>query len=118
MILHFDAFATDGIVRVHNRFFCIRYLCSGCSECLFECLKAALKYVNVDEWRQKMIGFGCDGASANISEGGLKGLLKKEFPWIFVFWCLGHCLELSVKHALKTTFFSTIDDLLLRLYFI
>ena len=62
-----------------------------------------------------MIGFDCDGASANMAEGGLKGLLKKEFPWIFVFWCLGHCLELSVKDALKSSFFSTLDDLLLRL---
>ena len=66
----------------------------------------------------KMIGFGCDGASANMAEGGLNGLLKNEFPWIFVFWCLGHRLELSVKDALKSTFFSTIDDLLLRLHFI
>jgi len=36
-----------------------------------------------------MIGFGCDGASG----------------------CLGHRLELSVKDALKSTFFSTLKDL-------
>ena len=118
MILHFDAFSKDGAIHVRNSFFCIRHLSSSTGEGLFECLKAALEYVNVDEWRTKMIGFGCDGASANMAEGGLKGLLKKEFPLIFVFWCLGHRLELSVKDALKSSFFSTLDDLLLRLYFI
>ena len=96
MILHFDAFSKDGAIHVRNSFFCIRHISSGTGEGLFECLKAALEYVNVDVWRTKMIGFGCDGASANMAEGGLKGLLKKEFPWIFVFWCLGHHLELSV----------------------
>ena len=58
---------------------------------------AAVEHMNVEDWRTIMIGFGCDGASANMAEGGLNGLLKNEFPWIFVFWCLGHCLEFSVK---------------------
>ena len=80
---------------------------SGSGEGLFECLKGALEYVNVDEWRTKMIGFDRDGASANIAEGGLKGLSKN---WIFVFWCLGLRLELSAKDALESTFFRTIDD--------
>ncbi len=53
--------------------------------------------------------------TANMAEGGLRGLLKNEFPWIFVFWCLAHRLELD---ALKSTSFSTIDDLLLRMYYI
>ena len=33
----------------------------------------------------------------DVPEGGLKGLLKNEVPWIFMFWCLAHRLELSVK---------------------
>ena len=74
--------------------------------------------MHIEEWKTKMIGFGCDGASANMAMGGLRGQLQSEFPWIFVFWCLAHRLELSVKDALKSTFFSTIDDLLLRMYYI
>ena len=62
-----------------------------------------------------MIGFGCDGASANMSDGDLKGLLKREMPWIVVSWCLAHRLELSVKDVFKPTFSSTIDELLLRM---
>jgi hypothetical protein len=30
---------------------------------------SALKYMNVEDWRT---GFGCDGCSANMAEGGLK----------------------------------------------
>ena len=71
-----------------------------------------------DAWKTKTIGFGCDGTNANIAQGGLRGLLSHEMPWVFVFWCLAHRLELSVKGALKPTFFTTVDDLLLRLYYI
>ena len=33
------------------------------------------------------------------------------------FWCLAHRLELSLKDALKSTFFTAIDELLLQVYF-
>ena len=65
-----------------------------------------------------MIGFGCDGASVNIAAGGLRGLLEKSVPWVAVFWCLAHRLELSLKDALKNTFFSSIDEMLLRVYYL
>ena len=32
----------------------------------------------VDNWKTKMIGFGCDGTNANMAEGGLRGLLVSE----------------------------------------
>ena len=35
-----------------------------------------------------------------------------------MFCCLAHRLELSVEDALQSTFFGTIDDVLLRLYYI
>ena len=47
-----------------------------------------------------MIGFGCIGA--NMAEGGLNGLLKNGFPWIFVFWCLSHLLKLTVKDVMNS----------------
>ena len=116
LILYFDAFASDCKVHVRSKFFASRHLGSGTGEGLFESLKTAVEYVGVDDWKTKLIGFGCDGASANMAEGG--GLLQANFPWIFVFWCLAHRLELSIKDALKSTFFSTIDNLLLRMYYI
>lgn len=67
--------------------------------------------------KAKIIGFGCDAASANVAERSFKVILKIEVPWIFMFWCLAHCLELSVKDSLHTTLFSTIDDILLHIYY-
>lgn len=50
--------------------------------------------------------------------GGLKGLLTETMPWIVVFWCLAHRLELALKDALKSTLFVQVDELLLRLYYL
>ena len=38
--------------------------------------------MNVEDWKTKMVGFGCDGASV---KGGLMGLLKQELPCVLVF---------------------------------
>ena len=118
LVLHFDPSSTDGKVYVRNRFFAVRHLSSATAEGLFDSFKRAVGYMQLDAWKTKMIGFGCDGTNANIAQGGLRGLLSHEMPWVFVFWCLAHRLELSVKGALKPTFFTTVDDLLLRLYYI
>jgi len=48
-------------------------------------------------YKDKFIGFSCDGTNVNIAKGGLKGLLTKEFPWLVVNWCLSHRLELLLK---------------------
>ena len=74
--------------------------------------------MEIKQWKSRMIEFGCDGTNANIAAGGLRDHLTHEMPWIFVFWCLAHRLELAIKDALKSTYFSTIDDLLLHLYFL
>ena len=74
--------------------------------------------MGITNWQTKMIGLGCDGCSANMGDRGLKGLLKQSLPCVAVFWCVAHRLELALKDALKATFFSTIDELLLHVYYI
>ena len=67
---------------------------------------------------KKLDGVGTDGASANIAAAGLKGLVEGRLSWVFWMWCMAHRLELAVKDALKATAFDSIDDLLLRLYYL
>lgn len=110
LILHF--------VHVHDSFFTVRQLSLGTAKGLFDCLKRAVEYMGVADWETKLIGFGCDGTNANIEDGRLKGLLKEAVPWVIVFWCLAHRLELALKDALKSTFFTTIDELLLQVYYL
>ena len=66
----------------------------------------------------QLVGIVTDGASANIARGGLRGLVENEINWIFWMWCLAHRLELAIKDALRGSFFDSIDEMLLRLYYI
>ena len=118
LVLTFDPHAKDGKVHVHDRFLTVRQPKSGNAEGLFECFKTALSYVGVANWEDKLIGFGCDGTSVNIAAGGLRGYLEQSVPWVVVFWCLAHRLELSLKDALGATLLSSIDDMLMRVYYL
>ena len=118
LVVYFDPLSTDGSVHIRNRYFCVRQPKSVCAACLFECLKRALTYLGVDKEPHKLIGFGCDGASVNIGNQGVKGLIQSERPWVITVWCLAHRLELALKDALKNTLFSVIDDFLMRVYYI
>lgn len=82
------------------------------------CFESAMEYVGISDWKNRLVGYGCDGASANIAAGGLRGQLEEEVPWVVMFWCLAHRLELSLSDALKCTCFASIDDMLLRLYYL
>ena len=61
--------------------------------------------VNVTDWQNKLIGFGCDGASINIGGRRLKGYLEKSVPWIVSFGGLAHRPELVMKDTLKVPCF-------------
>ena len=114
-------------VHVQDRYFTVRELGSGTASGLMECLERALQYMGITDWEQKMIGLGCDGCSANMGRRGLLGLLQQRFPWVVVFWCLAHRLDYfykpggethQLKDALKNTFFSSVDEFLLQVYFV
>ena len=118
LVLYFDPYTDDGKVHVRNKFFAVRQPKNGTAAGLYESLVRAFNHVDVNDWKDKLIGFGCDGTSVNIAGNGLKGYLEQSCPWIVTFWCLAHRLELSIKDALKSTYFSTIDDVLMRLYYL
>ena len=117
-VQYFNPKTEDGQVHVCNNFFTVRQVKRGDACGLFECFKAAMEFVGVTNWEEKLIGVGCDGTNVNIAAGGLRGYLEEAVPWIVVFWCLAHRLELSLKDALANTFFSTIDDMLMRVYYL
>ena len=118
LALYLDKEAEDGLVHVRNKLFTVQALSSGTGEGLFKCLVSAMDYVGVESWEKKLIGLGCDGTNANIAAGGLRGHLRKAVRWAVVFWCLAHRLELALKDALKATFFTSVNELLLQIYFL
>ena len=118
LVLYFDPHSADGRVYVRDRYFTVRELSSGTATGLMECLERAFQHMNITDWDQKLIGLGCDGCSANMGARGLRGLLQQRLPWVIVFWCLIHRLELSLKDALKNTFFSSVDEFLMQVYYV
>ena len=117
-IQYFDPKSDDGSVHVRNKFLTVRQLKRGDAQTLFECFKAAMEYIGITDWRNKLIGFGTDGASVNTGAGGLRGFMENEVSWVVFFWCLAHRLELALKDALKATYFATLDEMLMRLYYL
>ena len=114
----FSPNADDGKVHILNKFFAVCQPKDASSAGLYDSLIRAFSHMGVEEWEDKLIGFGCDGTSVNIAANGLKGLLEKSVSWIVTFWCLAHRLELSIKDSLKSTYFATVDDVLLCIYYL
>ena len=87
--LHFDPTSSDGEVCIRNRFIAVRHLSSATAQGLFDPFKRVVQYMQMDEWKTKMIGFGCDDTNANTAQGGLRGLLTDEYV------VMGFCLLVS-----------------------
>jgi len=122
LAIWFDQNGPDEKVYTKTSYFNLYKPSSTSAEGIMEGLSCALKKIGISELHAttcfKLVGFGTDGASANIAKAGLKGLVERELPWIFWMWCLAHRLELAVKDAFKNTAFNYIDDMLLRLYYL
>ena len=66
-----------------------------------------------------LVGGGTDGASVNISQhNSIKARLFESIPWIFWSWCYAHHLELSSRDGLSSQLFRSIEEMLLRLYYL
>ena len=104
---------------MRNNFLTVRRPGRANAAGLLACLRAAMGFVGVANWESKLIGVGCDGANVNMgTTGGLKGLLTETMPWVVVFWCLAHRLELALRDVLRQTFFVHVDEMLLRAYYL
>ena len=63
LVVYFDPFTKDWEVHVRNTFLTVRRPPRTNAEGLYECFANALSYVGVTDWKNKLVGFGCDGAS-------------------------------------------------------
>ena len=122
LVVWCDRDGTDEKVHTRMEYFTIIRPQSVTAEGLFKVLESGLQELGISEISaelcKKLVGVGTDGASANIAAAGLKGLVERRLSWVFWMWCMAHQLELAVKDALKSTAFDSIDDLLLRLYYL
>ena len=101
---------------MHGKFLAVCQPKRSNAERLYESFVRAVSFVGVGGWK-KLVGFGSDGTSINIAVDGMRGCLEESVPLVITFWCLAHCLELSLKDVLKDTPFNVIDEMLLRVYY-
>ena len=48
-------------------------------------IRKPVQDVEIANWKLKMVGFECDGASSNTAEGGLEGFWQEKFHGFFCF---------------------------------
>ena len=73
----------------------------------------------VDDWHNKVIGVGCDGASVNIGKRNSVStrLCDDDHPYILPVHCVAHRLELAVLRSLKDQLvLGTVQDILKKIY--
>ena len=97
---------------------------------LLDCVGDALSLFGVDsvldqdsvlrvEGQPLLVGVGTDGATVNVAgQNGLRGQMQRALPWLFWSWCYAHRLELACKDACTSSLFSSVQDMLLHLYYL
>ena len=66
-----------------------------------------------------LVGGWTDGASVNIGQHkSIKERFQKSLPWMFWSWCYAHRLELASKNGLTSHLFKSLEEMLLRLYYL
>ncbi len=65
MVLYFNPHTEDGKVGVCSSLLSVRQP-SGDAAGLYESFERAMVRVDVGSWKDKLVGFGCDGASVNV----------------------------------------------------
>lgn len=74
--------------------------------------------ITVDEFYQKLVALGSDGAAVMVGrKGGVAALLLEKQPALQPIHCFAHRLELAYKDTLKAIpLFVKVDTLLLNIY--
>ena len=84
-------------------------------------IKNAFQDHNIDSLKEHTVGLGADDAAVNFGvKGGVATLLKKDegIDWLVPVHCVSHKLELSITDALKSTLFSEINKMLVKVYYL
>ena len=110
-------------IAVQTRYLSLQSLSSSTAQGVVDGIKKAIIEAGLKDVTTVnppvQVGLGGDGCSTNRGEkGGVKGILKKEYPWFVFVWCIAHRLELALKDAFSSTYFKEIDNCLLRLYYL
>lgn len=81
--------------------------------CLFDVIDRAMLKYGCHDWKEKLIGAGCDGASVNLGvNDSVATRLRENRPYVRTVHCVAHRLELGalVAHRLELGALSTLKQ--------
>jgi len=101
-----------------NHYFSIEDVEHATAEGILQKIEESFDRNRLPNWKDKLIGFGSDGASVNLGcRGGIAALIKRDVPHLVITHCIAHRLELAANSAIKHHKHMTeIQDLLQYLY--
>lgn len=71
----------------------LQKMCFNDALLMTSCLTSALQKADLLDWRERLVGFGSDGAAVMVGKhGGVAKLLRQDFPHLINIHCLGHGL--------------------------
>ena len=110
-------FLDDGIPK--TKYFSIENIKHGNAEGLNDAIKTAFERFGIKKFENSIVGLNCDGANVNIGiNNGLGKLVKDSAPWLELVHCFNHRIELALKDVFEKTFFSKIENMLTKLYYL
>ena len=110
-------FLDDGIPK--TKYFSIEDVKHGNAEGLHDAIKTAFERFGIKKFENSIVGLNCDGANVNMGiNNGLGKLVKDSAPWLELVHCFNHRIELALKDAFEKTFFSKIENMLTKLYYL
>ena len=105
-------------LEVKIAFLEMNYLNDQSASGLTAAIKSSFQSIGITK-TNKLIGFTSESASLNRGDkNSVKTLLRENSPWLAFIWCIAHRLELAIKNALQGTIFNTIDEMILRLFYL
>ena len=121
---------TGHMIRSNTRYLSLCVPVKSDADGLIACLGEPLHVLGVDDVCNResvlslqgkpiLVGGGTDGAAVNIShQNGMRGRLQRQLPWLQWTWCYSHRLQLAYKDAFSSQLLSSVDDMLLKLYYL
>ncbi|CAC5374744.1 POLE2 [Mytilus coruscus] len=106
----------DGIPA--NKYFSIEDVESADSAGVLNSINEAFDRHGLPDWKEKLIGFGSDGASVNLgNRSGVAKQIKDEVLHLIITHCVAYRLELAANNAIKHhKIMLEIQDILQHMY--
>lgn len=85
---------------------------------VFDAIEKAFDDNGIHNWRDKVVGVGCDGASVNIGKNNsVATRILDDHDHILIIHCMAHRLELGVLGAIKNSrLLDEVKDVLKKIY--